>query len=95
MYICNPTLSLFQLLTSLSPLPPSLSSSSLLYVTGDILNIYVPFTKPLSVFGSVRLLLRGVYDIMSADYLSGDGSNVLTFTYEVQPYDLTPRLDTL
>jgi streptogramin lyase len=60
------------------------------YVLGDTIDLTVEFTGPVLVTGSPRLALNSGG---SAVYVSGSGTNVLTFSYTVQAGETTSRLD--
>jgi hypothetical protein len=45
-----------------------------LVTTGDRILLHVNFTKAVNIRLGVRLLLRGVWDVGVAEYLSGDGT---------------------
>ncbi|MBS4095790.1 MAG: hypothetical protein KGZ83_03010, partial [Sulfuricella sp.] len=60
------------------------------YKSGEVVDIQVQFTKAVNVTGTPRLALNsGGY----ADYLSGDGTNTLTFRYTVGASDTAADLD--
>ena len=63
------------------------------YTTGDVIDITVQFTEIVSVTGLPQLTLEtGVTDRL-AYYLSGGGTNTLTFRYTVQSGDTSLDLD--
>ncbi|MHA6493530.1 DUF4347 domain-containing protein [Pseudomonas borbori] len=64
------------------------------YKTGDIITITVAFDQAVTVAGGVPTLLleTGTTDRV-ASYVSGSGSNTLTFTYTVQAGDVSADLD--
>lgn len=57
------------------------------YVNGDTLTFRLTFPYPVSVTGTPRLSLTVGVASVNADYLSGDGTKDLLFTYTVQPGD--------
>ncbi len=63
------------------------------YFPSDVINIQVTFDEAVTVTGTPLLLLElGAVDGL-ANYVSGSGTNTLTFTYTVVPGDITPDLD--
>jgi len=69
------------------------SSASGGYNIGDTISITVNFTEDVTVSGSPRLLLETGTTDREAVYVSGSGSNTLTFTYTVQAGDESLDLD--
>lgn len=62
-------------------------TSNGIYATGDELQILITFTKPVAVTGYPRLFLETGPVKRPAGYVSGSGSNVLTFVYRVSAGD--------
>lgn len=63
------------------------------YGIGETIHITVTFSEPVTVTGTPQLTLEtGAVD-RTATYLSGSGSNTLTFTYTTQAGDDTSDLD--
>ncbi|UXY15303.1 DUF4347 domain-containing protein [Chitiniphilus purpureus] len=64
------------------------------YKVGDTISISVTFDQAVTVSGGTPTLLleTGATDRL-ASYVSGSGSNTLTFSYTVQPGDLATDLD--
>ncbi|MBN8655678.1 MAG: DUF4082 domain-containing protein, partial [Anaerolineae bacterium] len=63
------------------------------YFAGDNITIEVTFNENVFVTGTPQLMLElGAVDGL-ANYVSGSGSDTLTFTYLVMPGDTTPDLD--
>lgn len=64
-----------------------------LYKAGDVLSVLVSFDEPVLVTGTPQLTLEtGAIDQV-IDYVSGSGTNVLTFSYRVQAGDSSADLD--
>src|SRR4028118_1882618 len=61
------------------------------YGIGRAIDITVNFSQSVNVTGTPQLSLAGVTPV--ASYLSGSGSNTLTFRYAVASGDLSPDLD--
>ena len=71
----------------------STSASEVIYGVGDVINITILFTRNVDVVGKPELELSFVKENMSAVYVNGSGSSVLTFAYKVQPWDNAFRLN--
>ncbi|RCK78915.1 MAG: hypothetical protein OZSIB_0466 [Candidatus Ozemobacter sibiricus] len=63
------------------------------YDVGAVIPIQITFSKVVKVTGTPQLELNTGSVKQKADYTSGDGSNVLVFTYTVQPGDTSADLD--
>ncbi len=63
------------------------------YVTGNVIPILVTFSNTVDVIGSPTLLLETGTTDRTAAYISGSGSNTLTFNYTVQAGDVSSDLD--
>ncbi|RYZ50146.1 MAG: hypothetical protein EOP07_23370, partial [Proteobacteria bacterium] len=72
-------------------------SANGLYDTGAVISILVQFSEAVNVTGgsSIRLGLETGATDFSAPYVSGSGSNTLTFNYTVQAGNLTSDLNYL
>ncbi|MDB6040303.1 MAG: S-layer domain protein, partial [Verrucomicrobiales bacterium] len=69
------------------------SAANAAYKSGDVINIQISFSEPVVVTGTPQLGLEtGVTD-QTIDYVSGSGSDTLTFRYTVQSGDSTADLD--
>ncbi|MBU4609732.1 DUF4214 domain-containing protein [Achromobacter sp. GG226] len=65
------------------------------YDVGDTISITVTFTDVVDVFGTPSLALQTGSPSANAVYVSGSGTNTLTFEYVVQDGDSTQDLDYL
>jgi hypothetical protein len=63
------------------------------YNVGQIIAVTVTFTEDVNVSGSPRLLLETGTTDRFATFVSGSGTNTLTFNYQVQVGDSTADLD--
>ena len=63
------------------------------YKAGDIVSIQVSFSGSVAVTGTPRLTLETGSTDRTIDYVSGSGTNTLTFTYTVQAGDTSADLD--
>jgi len=63
------------------------------YGSGYIIDILVVFSAPVVVAGTPHLLLETGVDDRLAPYISGNGTEGLTFRYVVQAGDMTSQLD--
>jgi hypothetical protein len=63
------------------------------YKAGDIVSIQVTFSGAVTVTGTPRLTLETGSTDRTIDYVSGSGTNSLTFTYTVQTGDTSADLD--
>ncbi len=63
------------------------------YEAGSNLDITVGFNATVTVTGTPQLILNSTPTNRVANYLSGSGTNTLTFRYAVQPNDLSADLD--
>ncbi|RLN25864.1 hypothetical protein BBJ28_00000847 [Nothophytophthora sp. Chile5] len=76
-----------------SPMPDRI------YTAGDTLELSVVFSMPVTVIGPAPTLLLQTGNVESSDdekkavYVSGSGTSVLLFEYEIQVGDRTDRLD--
>ncbi|RLN89987.1 hypothetical protein BBJ28_00002381 [Nothophytophthora sp. Chile5] len=76
-----------------SPMPDRI------YTAGDTLELSVAFSMPVTVIGTAPTLLLQTGNVESSDgekkaiYVSGSGTSVLLFEYEIQVGDRTDRLD--
>jgi hypothetical protein len=68
------------------------TSPSGTYGIGQAVDIEITFSEPVLVSGAVQLQLNTT-PLRSATYLSGSGTSVLVFRYEIQIGDRTTRLD--
>lgn len=77
------------------PLVTSVTSSKAdgLYGTGEVIAIQVVFDDAVSVTGTPQLTLETGTTDRTADYVSGSGSNTLTFNYNLQVGDESADLD--
>ncbi|MEG4020244.1 Ig-like domain-containing protein, partial [Microcoleus sp. S36b_A2] len=84
----NITVNPFPTITSVSAATPNGT-----YGIGTNINITVQFSAIVNVTGTPRLTLAGATPV--ANYLSGTGTNTLTFRYPIAAGDNTPDLDYL
>jgi hypothetical protein len=63
------------------------------YKAGDIISIQVTFSGAVTVSGTPQLTLETGSTDRTIDYVSGSGTNTLTFTYTVQAGDTSADLD--
>ncbi|MBD2839311.1 DUF4347 domain-containing protein [Pseudomonas sp. JM0905a] len=63
------------------------------YGIGDVITITVTFDANVNVTGTPQLLLETGATDRTLDYVSGSGSNTLTFSYTVQAGDVAADLD--
>jgi hypothetical protein len=63
------------------------------YKAGDIVSIQATFSGAVTVTGTPRLTLETGSTDRTIDYVSGSGTNSLTFTYTVQTGDTSADLD--
>ena len=63
------------------------------YKTGEGITVTVTFNAPVTVAGTPQLLLETGTTDRAADYVSGSGTDVLTFNYTVQAGDSSGDLD--
>jgi LPXTG-site transpeptidase (sortase) family protein len=63
------------------------------YSVGEVINILITFNEPVSVIGTPQLTLETGITDRTADYVSGSGTDTLTFTYNVQAGDTSLDLD--
>ncbi|MEG5064016.1 DUF4347 domain-containing protein, partial [Microcoleus sp. B3-A4] len=96
----NTTSSVFSIVTetadiAINPVPTITSVSAATadgtYGIGTNIDITVNFSQIVNVTGTPQLSLAGVNPV--ANYLSGSGSNTLTFRYAVAAGDISPDLD--
>ncbi len=71
----------------------SATESAGAYKVGDTISIVVTFSQDVNVTGTPRLTLETGATDRVVDYVSGSGSNTLTFIYTVQQGDLSSDLD--
>ena len=71
------------------------SSADGAYKVGDEISIQVKFSKVVNVSGTPNLKLETGTTDRVVDYVSGSGTDTLTFTYTVQAGDTTSDLDYL
>ncbi|MBF2079997.1 MAG: DUF4347 domain-containing protein [Synechococcales cyanobacterium T60_A2020_003] len=78
-----------------SPTVTDISSSTTdgTYSVGDVVTITVTFDEVVNVTGTPQLTLETGSTDRTINYVSGSGSNTLTFTYTVQAGDTTADLD--
>jgi len=69
------------------------SLSNGIYTTGSVIDITITFSGVVNVTGIPTLLLANGATGTSAPYISGDGSNILTFEYTVAAGDFSADLD--
>lgn len=79
--------------TPLSVTSVSSSSSDGVYVAGDSISVQVTFSKPVTVVGTPQIEMETGSVKEQATYVSGSGTNVLTFLYQVQPGDTSADLE--
>ncbi|MFN3731705.1 Ig-like domain-containing protein [Comamonas testosteroni] len=84
---------------TVSPINPKITDVSTTtpdggYKVGDVITVTVTFDQSVTVAGGVPTLLleTGLVD-RNATYVSGSGSNTLTFSYTVQAGDVSADLD--
>lgn len=63
------------------------------YMSGNVVKATITFNMAVNVTGNPQLLLETGSTDRQATYESGSGSSTITFSYTVQPGDLTPDLD--
>src|SRR5439155_9859498 len=63
------------------------------YMIGNTVTVTVQFSETVTVTGTPQLTLETGTTDEVVNYVSGSGTNTLTFTYTVQPGDATPDLD--
>ncbi|RIJ46690.1 choice-of-anchor D domain-containing protein, partial [Maribellus luteus] len=63
------------------------------YKIGDIISVSITFSRTVTVTGTPQLLLETGTTDQNANYASGSGTTVLTFSYTVQSGDETADLD--
>ncbi|SOC38296.1 cadherin-like protein, partial [Rhizobium subbaraonis] len=73
----------------------SATETSGVYKVGDTISIVVTFNQQVTVSGTPRLTLETGTTDRVVDYVSGSGSNTLTFTYTVEQGDRSSDLDYL
>lgn len=64
-----------------------------IYSPGASILVMIQFSKAVSVYGYVRLLLKGVDTSCAARYFEGNNSNAIAFLYQVTSLSATCRLD--
>ena len=69
------------------------SSANGTYKMGDVISVSITFSRTVTVTGTPQLLLETGTTDQNANYASGSGTTVLTFSYTVQPGDATLDLD--
>lgn len=80
------------LITAPSVIMVASSSGNGNYPAGADISVVVTFSDVVIITGSPKILLETGTTDRYADYTSGTGSNSITFTYTVQPGDLSPDL---
>ncbi len=65
------------------------------YGVGSVISIQVSFSEAVTVFGTPQLTLETGTTDRTINYVSGSGSNTLTFNYTVQAGDTSADLDYL
>lgn len=77
------------------PKPTNVTSSTVngLYKPGDNIDIQVTFNMPVTVTGTPQLMLETGATDRTIHYVSGTGTNTITFSYTVLTGDLSNDLD--
>lgn len=63
------------------------------YTIGNVISIQITFSAPVAVTGTPQLILETGTTDRAADYISGSGTNTLTFNYTVQAGDTSADLN--